>query len=394
MISRLPLWVPLFAGACSPPPIDAFTQVDVTVVDSSSAVHEAFDRVYDEAQYELQVALPGAIDPASYEGILDAMDRGVDVEVVTDVDQATNAGFQQLELAGVPVVYADHDIGYFDFALGVDVAWTSDMVIMSHAFAMADRTHVIAANTAGGVTDGAHVLIDATGEDLLDDLWMEFNQVAGGTDAAELTEYSGMAKSVTDYRWAYPTDDEQILELWFGPQERLLKRVIDGVYNARSSVYLLTDDLSDEGLARALQSKASHGFDVQVIVGPNFGSGAESLSAILRDETPAVDKRQVTTGAVPTIALFDTELARDDRYHRPRGMVLTHDLVSASRLRENVENVDYDGDGEVEAYVPTVTDQYIDGALWVLTDFDQPDGDLETLIQAFEEHRDVAEELP
>ena len=59
-------------------------------------------------------------------------------------------------------------------------------------------------------------------------------------------------------------------------------------------------------------------------------------------------------------------------------MVLTHELVSASRLHEDLA---------------VVTDQYIDGAMWVIADFDQPSGDLQTLITTFEDHLAVAEGL-
>ena len=57
------------------------------------------------------------------------------------------------------------------------------------------------------------------------------------------------------------------MEIWLGPQERLIKRVTDAVYSSRSDVRILTNELADGGLAKALQAKSADGFDVQVVVG-------------------------------------------------------------------------------------------------------------------------------
>jgi hypothetical protein len=142
--------------------------------------------------------------------------------------------------------------------------------------------------------------------------------------------------------------------MWIGPQERVVKRVVDGVYSARSSVWVLTNQLGNEGLARALQDKAEWGFDVQVIVGPGFDD-ASILSREFSSSTPDVVKRRATVQRVPTLVLIDFE-PDSTGHRRPRGMFLTHDLVSAARLYRGAE---------------VQNDQLIDGLLWVIDEDDE-----------------------
>ena len=93
-----------------------------------------------------------------------------------------------------------------------------------------------------------------------------------------MTAFSNMQKSIADNRWLYRTQSSLDLEVWLGPQERLTKRIIDAVYGARSSVRVLTNDFANEGLTQALQAKAGHGFNVQVIVGPGMRGSNSALS--------------------------------------------------------------------------------------------------------------------
>lgn len=361
--------IALLLLACTAPPYDdAFTAVDVSIQDGPDAAHAPFLDAIDGATTSLLVAMPKGEDIALGDAILRAWDRGVDVEVIADTDHKSDAAIDLLREADVPVTLADHGVEYFDFNINDDVAWDSDQVRMTHAYVVADDALVVQGSTLGGLEPGPRVVFQARGEDLLDDLWAEHNQVYGGTDAAELTEYSSMAKSVTDYRWRYPTTTDVVLEVWFGPQERLEKRVIDGIYSARSSVWILTEDLTDEGLIHALQDKAELGFDVRIGVGSSFGLETADLSDLLRTDAPDVDRVQVADPLIlsttPTIVLVDLEPGRDGRLHQPRAMVMTHPLYSAGRLFEN----------------QTVsTDQYTDGAMWVLDDYDEASDELLTL---------------
>lgn len=363
------LWMLLLA--CAPPPIsEGFVDVQLSLAEGPGAAHAPAIELIDSAEQSLYVALPRGGDLDLADALLAAHERGVEVEIVVDTDRREEEAIAWLREQELDITLADHGVEYFDFSINEDVAWSSEEVRMTHAYVLADRTRLVQASTLGGLEEGTRVVFEARGEDLLDDLYAEHVQMHGGTDAAELTEYSGMAKSITDYRWMYPTTTDVVLEMWFGPQERLSKRVIDQVYGARSSVWILSADLADEGLVRALQAKAELGFDMRVAVGASFGLEEAALADLLRDLAPDVQRVHLPSQDAlpphsPTIVLVDVEPGRDGRLHQPRAMVMTHPLYSAARL--------YD-DGLTVYEVPT--DQYTDGAMWVLSDFDEPSDEL------------------
>lgn len=381
MSRQRPVWgrlLPLaLLGACTAPEIATFHQLETSFVEADAASERAV-AVIDEAQDSLHIALPEGEDLSLAEAILRAWDRGLEVEVVTDIDQQEDPGIAALLAGGVPVTLADAGITYFDFNINADVSWPSQHTIMSHAYLVADREHVLAANRLGSMRPGTTVLLEWRGEELVEDLLTEHNQVFGGADATATTAFSGMAKSIADFRWLYHTQTDVDLELWFGPQERLTKRIIDATYSARSSVWLLTNDFTNEGLARALQEKARWGFDVKIVVGPDFGTHHSLLSRILTNETPDVEKRRVDDRHVPTIVLIDYDKARDKQHYTRRAYVLTHDLYAAERLHRGVE---------------IITDQLIDGALWGLVDYDEEGPELEGFRAIFDDYFDRGGEL-
>jgi hypothetical protein len=229
----------------------------------------------------------------------------------------------------------------------------------------------------GQTAPGERVLLALTGEPILEDLLSEHNQVFGGADATSPTAYDGMAKSIADYRWNYQTRSDVMLEIWFSPQERTTKRLIDAVYGARSSVRVLTDEMTNDGLSRALQEKASTGFDVEVIVGPRFGLTSEDLADDLRFETPDVRKRRITeaTPVIPTLVLVDY----DTQQTEAKAHILTHDLYSAKRIDGFQRTV--------------VNDQLIDGTLFVLRDADEPSPELEALADVYKRYEAISEAL-
>ncbi|MEQ1504613.1 MAG: hypothetical protein ABMB14_20405 [Myxococcota bacterium] len=359
-------------GCVEPDPTQLFNHVGLSVTDDEAVAAAPFVEAIDDADDTVYAALPAGEDPAVPDALLGAYSRGVDVQVLTDWDLATSPGIARLLDAGVPVALRDAGLTYFEFNVGEDVGFTSDMTRMAHAYVVADQTRVVAASTIGRSGPGTRIVFDARGEDLVQDLMAEHVQVYGGTDSTAVDAYDAPAKSILETRWRYGTTTDTDLELWFGPQERLTKRVIDAVYSARSAVWILTDDLENEGLARALEDKAKWGFDVQVIVGPRFGTASAAISRIFEQETPDVSKRRLVDGdVIPTIVLVD--LPDDPEGYRPhaRAMVMNHDLYSASRL--------YRGE-------PVLTDQLIDSAMWVFASDGPPGAELVTLQQVYEDH--------
>jgi hypothetical protein len=368
----------LFLGCAEEPPVsEAFHQIDLQIVDDGSAVSAAFIDVVSGAERRVQVLLPSLTDDTLADAIVDAHERGLQVEVASDVDVSGDSGFALLEAAGVPVTFGDGGVSYFDFAINADVAWTSEQVVMTHSMIVADEINVVtASNFAPG--DGSRLLWTARGEDIGKDMSLEHIQIFGGLDASSRTSYDSLAKSVADPRWMYPTQTDHLLEIWLGPQDRVIKRIIDYTYGARANIWVMTDDLADEGLIRALYAKRVDGFDVRVLVGPNFGRSAPNSSAVLLRETAGLEKRKISDAVVPTVVLIDTSRDRNGRYNTARGLGVSHPIWSANRLFAGSE---------------VQTDQLADGSMWILDDFSEPSGDLLDLVTLFETAWERGEEL-
>lgn len=379
----------LILQACTAPDsADSFTTLELFVEDSSEGANAHAIALLDAAEDSAHISLPAGSDTQLTDAILAAWERGIEVEVTTDYDQvevATGAGREPdeglLELidAGVPVQLADAAVGYFDFSLKNDVSWDSEQVIMSNATVIVDRRYIVNASHLGDTLDGHRVVFNVVSEDLGEDLETEHNQLFGGADATSMTAYSNMQKSIADNRWLYRTHTGVDLEVWLGPQERLTKRIIDAVYGARSSVRVLTNDFANEGLTQALEAKGSYDFTVEVVYGPLFATSNSALSRVLKNDTPNVEKWEVSTyERIPTIILIDEDVARDGNIYPSRAFVLSHDLYSAARLYKDQE---------------VISDQLLDGNLWVLNDFNSDSPELAALNELWQTYRDAGSPL-
>lgn len=368
--------------ACEGPDTgDAFTVLDMHLPTLASETNAHFVDVVNAADTEVRVALPGLTDPDLVQAIVDAHGRDVDVRVVVDFDNASDAGVQDIMAAGVETTLADDGFAAYDFSLLSDVAWTSEQTQMTHAFAVADITQVVMATSAGDMVDAPRVVFSGVSEDIGEDLVSEHIQVFGGSDAVSKTAFDASAKSVADNRWQYATQSDEMFELWLGPQERVVKRYIDAVYMAKGSIRVMTEDIADEGFARALQHKAEDGFDIEVIVGSGFGLTNGSISEVLRTQAPDVTVLQSSsTAPLPTLMFVDFDRSpHDNRFHMPMAMVSTHPIWSASRLYNDAE---------------VVTDQLCDGALYVLATTGEPTTPLQQLAQLYFAELDQSSELP
>lgn len=375
--------IALVAGACAEPDLDAmFTQVDVSAGGRAEAV-EAVRALVESAETSLHVALPAGEDTELTDLLVTAAEDGLEVEVTTDFDQVEDAGIVALIEAGIPTTRTNDGLAYYEFVLGTDVSWESADTLLSTSFVVADRNRFVAASELGFVHDGTRIILEGGGEDICDDLLKEHNQLMGnGQDAADATSttaFDNQAKSIADPRWRYPLQTGNHVEVWFGPQERVTKRIIDAVYTARSNVRVLTDDFANEGLSKALQDKADLGIDVEVVVGPSFDAREDVLNRLFARDTPDVRKLKVDSGRVPTLVIIDAEPDGDPWLYNTRAFVLSHDLYSAERL--------YRGD-------PVVTDQLIDSVLFTVEDAvsgqTEPSDEIQVFLDVYQEHRDTA----
>ena len=368
-------FVPLLAlAACAPPDVGALQAAKLDLVDGGPATNTRFVEFVDGATDILRIALPTLEDEALSAAIIAAADRGVDVRVVTDIDESNDVGIVALSDAGVPLQLADDALTYFDFSFNLDFEYTSDLLKMSHAFALRNEAPMgrcclefLSANQAGDVGPGTRIVYQGLVEEIGEDMASEFTQVYGGTDASATNAFNAPMKSIADFRWSYGLSGHERVELWFGPQERPTKRIIDAVYGARSSIWIATEDTNEEGLARALQEKARDGFDVRIVLGAGFGTANNAQSRLLETDTPDVQKRFLPAGSdpIPTLVLVDL----DDPEQGAQGMWTTMPIWSASRLYR----------GSV-----TPTDQLTDMHLWTLDAWEAPlTGDLVTLQQLY-----------
>jgi len=373
---RSSLFVTLLATGCAAPDAsELFNALDVAITDAEGGERRFVDAV-STARRSLHVALPDAEDEALLTAIGEAWDAGIEVELVVDVDDEMDAPLQPLFDLGVPITLATSDVTYFDFALndgsGRPVSWTSEEAIQSHAYVVVDRTRIVTGTTAGHRREGDRVVFEMRGEELVEDWLIEHNQLFGGIDATSLTAFSSPAKSIADFRWRYGTGTSTDLEVWFGPQERVTKRVVDAVYSARSRIWVMTDELANEGLYAALRSKDEWGFDVRVLTGPSLGVTSSALLREFDEELADVDTRGLTdVDEVPTVVLVDPLVANNGFATASKVMVLTHDLYSSARLYRDDE---------------IANDQLVDGVLLVLDNRTADDrADIDRFVTLFED---------
>lgn len=293
--------------------------------------------------------------------LLRARTRGVDVRVVSDVDRAADTGLTllsekldtlpdkspRLKLMGGPLNYSP----------GPNRTLTRDSTLnqITHTFVLVDDNQVV--NVSEGL-DGDNRLrwgFDARSTDLAKDFEDEFTQLFGGVSATTLTYFDGLLKSNTNNRVYYPMPGG-VWELYFGPQERLMKRVIDEVYAARASVQIMTPLLSNTFLVDALRYKANVGGIVDVLVDEaRLGEATSRFNqlqqALAQDGAHA--ELRVGNDLGVTIVVIDAERARDGRRYQTRVLVLSHPLVESIPFNANDES--------------RPSDAFMDGNMWVLS---------------------------
>jgi hypothetical protein len=191
------------------------------------------------AEETVDVALEYFESERIAEALISAQGRGLQVRVIGDIDRRGQDGFRTLEDAGIEVIYGDGAVTWqavFGRAL---VDRTGEDNLMTHNFVIADRLRIL--NLTGGFSLDAEQSTQAgfiaASEDLAKDFGDCFDQLHGGIFATAQTFYDDSVSADTNNRTSYPIEDG-VVEVYFGPQERLVKEVIDRIYNAKASVYI------------------------------------------------------------------------------------------------------------------------------------------------------------
>lgn len=333
-----------------------------------AALRDEVTALIDGAEDRLEVMVENLDSEIVAQALVDAAARGVAVRVVGDVDRREQKGFALLEAAGLAPVYGDGAI-LWNGVFGEDlIERTGEDNRLTHNVFIADR-HRLVSLSAGFPPDGADLAqqgFAAISEVIARDFGNAFDQLHGGVFATTLTYYEQGVPSDTNNRTAYPVEDG-VVELWFGPQEPIIKELIDRIYGARAAVWIATPELRNSELARAVRYKAEAGFDVRVMVGARVDARAEAgaLGATLatiaagRDDNPPAFRVNPAIGG--TLIVIDGQLdPRSAGAVRWPGVA----LVSTTPLFEAVPYYveDVTQDGLVLAAQPS--DRFIDGHLW------------------------------
>ena len=406
------------AAGCNNEPVELQqlrTTVDYQAMSQSSEsdLESRLLEDLEEADTRIWAAVtPDVLTPAVQEALLAAHDRDVEVQVVADVDAPKRNDtladrFGELEEAGIRVVYGDGPFRYLPSpnlsqALGGckvndreqyticstgiedspcpgETAGNANAVcrpgaynLMSHRFFIIDKENVW--NFANGFEGSiGPVGWEAESELIHEDFGREFRQMEGGIFADSLDTYNGPVKSRTDEHIDYMYDGG-VMKIRFNPQERLMKNVIDAVYSARSSVHVVTSELTNPFLLDALEYKAKHDFQVSIAVGADTqpsGSARERLRQLGANAYPTGDD-------LPTMVLIDVNRDANDKQWPRAAMMLTHPLWHGQPLSLEPPKNPYVEDATDRVFVYP-SDHYVDGSLSMFYEFSSNAGRMDAI---------------
>ena len=239
-------------------------------------------QVISSAQVSVRAAFENLNSVAVANTLVNAARQGIDVRVVADIDRRGQDGFNLLEREGIEVIYGDGEI-LWQAVFGEDnVLRTGEDNRMMHNFVIADGLRMINMTRGFPPAEGPLAEVDpiqvgfiAHSEDLVKDYGDVFDQLHGGVFSTQLTFYDDTVSSDTNNRTFYPLQDG-VIEAYFGPQEPLVKEIIDQIYAAKASVYIASHEFRNGEIARALRYKAEAGFDVRVVVAQPLNQREES----------------------------------------------------------------------------------------------------------------------
>lgn len=384
-------------GACGDQPSvysEALTTVDLQLTESeqSESQVDKFVRDIEGADTRILAAVSHLQNERVANALVEAQSDGVEVKIVSDANHADETGFQILEENDIDPVYGDGALSYLPdpnlspvlagcrlneqkrYSVCTSLADDDDartmdrpgsFNLMSHNFALIDKQTVWM--FALGFDGAAHDWLGWRGESesMFEDLQREFRQLHGGVFSIDLDVYSGENKVVPDGVETYHTDVGDV-GIHYNPQERLVKRVIDAVYEAKSSVFIMTDNLRNPFLLEALEYKKAAGFDVRVVVHPDHQIDAKM------DRLRDLGVRLAPEGLdhLPTLAITDAEPADDGAVWPRKAQIVSHPLWRARPFKVepppqncNPRNPNHPP-GCNDRVLVYPADLFVDGTMW------------------------------
>ncbi len=296
---------------------------------TAAAFEQRVIALIDAAQTEVVAAFGHLGSVPVADALAAAQARGVTVYVAADTDARGEAGFRALSEHGVRVVYGD-GAQIWSPQPGLDVRRLGSQNRMTHTMVIADGLRLIA--ITGGLFDVEAPEVEArwqlgfaaTGEIFCKDFRHTLRQLMAGTFATTLTLFGASTSADGNNRTVYPMEDG-VVEAYYGPQEPLAKQMIDEIYRARSSVWLASENFSNEALLDALRYKVEAGFDVRVIV----GTSARGEAYRFDDHTERVGLVDDLEAALDALEALGREGARARLVEKdgPTGTVIILDAV-------------------------------------------------------------------
>jgi hypothetical protein len=350
--------------------------------------------------------------------------EGVEVQVVTDESERGATGVAILEAAGIPIEFGNGELAYLpeptitsvlqdcepdaDDGLFIQCIRRADqslvlpndglMVrpdsynVMTHNFFVIDDVTVWNLAAPLNATNTPWFAWRAHSQEMVQAFEREFRQMFGGTFSTTLTAFNGPNKSETHgpvYDSRIPSHrpgrfvelqpgfltNGGMIDVRFNPQSRLVKELIDELYNARTSVFLMTDQLTNEFVIDAIAYKARF-FDVRVVV--REGSVVPEELATLTDIQGDPVVRTIDYNYVPTVMLTDSFSAsraangRSTRWARS-GIVLSHATFHGAPFE--VFNPSEPGFERVRTPNDIIriypSDLFVDGSMWMFKEYNR-----------------------
>lgn len=331
----------------------------------------------------VDVAVMRLTDTVLAEALVAAAESGVRVRVVSDDTFRSDEGFEILDEAGIDVTFGDGELRYLPepnisqllnrCGLNSDgtrvvcpspdpfqpesdgvMVRPSSFNLMSHNFALID--HRVVWNFSAPIEQTSITFaFRIDNESAWEAYWREFNQMHVGVFSTNLDVYNGPVKSSGQWSPVYITEHGEMM-MRFGPQDRIVKTVIDDIYKARHSIWIASDSIEEEFLIDALEYKINARID---------GEPAFDVRILLNDsgQEPANRGRLEDLGArfvenieyLPTMAVID---ARSDE--RRIGHVASHPLYRTGPFRI----ITAEPNDDVEIFR---SDYFSDGVMWSMT---------------------------
>lgn len=366
-----------------PPSVEALNVADYHIepADQADTRRAALLSDIAAANDRIDIAVSTLADEELAGALVDASEAGVEVRVVGDWDAREEAGFGLLDDNDIMPVFGDGTLAYLPEPTLSSIVQqcrerSDDQLIlcssgqgssgnammvrpgdynqMAHDFAVIDDRLVWTFPPPDN-SNRSWVGWRIESSQLAYDYVREFQQMYGGVFSTTLTVYNGPLKSNTNSHSHYLTN-MGIMRVWFNPQQRLIKTVIDEVYKAKASVWVMSDNIVNPDLIDALEYKADNGFDVRVMTHPDHQ--AENSAAGRLDDLGA---RYAPEGLdhLPTLIVIDDRVDRNGR-ERPRKVLsLSHPLIRAEPF-----DVEYRSSADQVNIYPS--DLFVDGNLWEL----------------------------